>query len=537
MLMARVFAFFLVCRWSLLGANSVETRSADWQECGPDEELNSGHDCVLADSPQLSLLQVSMETQMNIPHPAPQANALAPVPAVAAEKATILNTLEKPGGKGGRSRGADGKKGHKAKPKPLPGTILWQTETRFSFHQKLNLVIFLVSLLAISATYMQPWDCEHAYAKQPEGTGKTAVRTSFFGNVPIPPEEHHLEDIEHRNCQDGFDEDIYGLAIISLVRDLHVSLTVNAGHSARLSRERDVQTLRASRSIMSVLMVLLNVGMQVFLLYSVRMYVTEDAVQKIQKAYDSYELHMYGNNLSHVTLTYGGSPRGVYEYFEPDNFKTVEEGMKKIVCAIPLSQPWFFMVILLIWTLTCMSQIKASVEMVARLIVNLPVVDSMADAVEIHEDDPQQVTIRGLTRIMKCVIVIVILIPRVLTTFFLLWLGCRWLAATTNFGDTIQNAVALEFILLIKDMIYSTVVPDRSKRELQNTSIATPFKSESASYMSLLGTFLWGVQSCLWCYWYIFCFQAVLPEYNWDVRDLCHPYLAEIHAKMPTIER
>jgi len=268
------------------------------------------------------------------------------------------------------------------------------------------------------------------------------------------------------------------------------------------------------------------------------MYVTEESVLKIQKAYDAYEIHMYGNNLSHVTLTYSGEPRGVQGYFEADKFNTVDKHMKDTICAIPLSQPYFFLVVLLIWTLTCMSQIKSSVELLARLIVNLPVVETMGKgALEVDEDDEQVVTIMGLTRVMKVVILTVILVPRALTTLFLLWLGCRWLAATTNFGDTIQNAVALEFILLIKNMVYIAVVPDMSKHELQNTFIRPPFRAKWATYTTVLGTFLWGILSFLWCYWYIFSFQSVLPEYNWDVREVCHDYLKSHFENLRPLQR
>jgi len=43
-----------------------------------------------------------------------------------------------------------------------------------------------------------------------------------------------------------------------------------------------------------------------------------------------------------------------------------------------------------------------------------------------------------------------VLLPRLLMSGVLLWLGCRWLLATPNFADLVLNAVALEFILTLK---------------------------------------------------------------------------------------
>lgn len=272
---------------------------------------------------------------------------------------------------------------------------------------------------------------------------------------------------------------------------------------------------------MSMILVLGGIGIQAFLLWNVRVYVTEDAVDKIQKAYTNYELHMYGMNKSHVTLTYGGQPRGAHEFFNVDNFESLNDHLKGTICAVPLSQPLFFLVVILLWTLTCISQVKGAVEMFARLVVNLPTLDAMADVLRPDEDGSDFHIIEGLTKTLKVSITLLVILPRIAVTCFLLWLGCRWLAATTSFSDTIQNAVALEFVLLIKDMLYATVVPDRSKRELQNTGVRTPWKTESASYMSLLGTFMWGLAALLWCWLYIHVFQAVLPEYNWDVRRAC----------------
>merc|ERR1712232_1345200 len=100
----------------------------------------------------------------------------------------------------------------------------------------------------------------------------------------------------------------------------------------------------------------------------------------------------------------------------------------------------------------------------------------------------------------------------------LLWLGCRFLAATNDFGEMVLNAVALEFVLMIKDLLYCTIVPDRNKREVEKICIRPSQPVEWASYWTYLGTLSW-------LFYYVFLFQLVLPGYNWDVRLMCTPWL------------
>merc|ERR1719401_2961347 len=100
-------------------------------------------------------------------------------------------------------------------------------------------------------------------------------------------------------------------------------------------------------------------------------------------------------------------------------------------------------------------------------------------------------------------------------TAVLLWLGCRWLAATPNFSDILLNAVALEFILLLKELLYNSMVPARSRRETANTLIL-PVENRSPPSLWVLGkSSIWGMVSVAWVLIYIRYLQAVLPQYNW----------------------
>ena len=62
----------------------------------------------------------------------------------------------------------------------------------------------------------------------------------------------------------------------------------------------------------------------------------------------------------------------------------------------------------------------------------------MRDAVVEGEGECEVVV--GLTGALKAVLMASCIVPRYLINVYLLWLGCRWLAATPSFGDLLLNA-------------------------------------------------------------------------------------------------
>merc|ERR1719195_984998 len=136
-----------------------------------------------------------------------------------------------------------------------------------------------------------------------------------------------------------------------------------------------------------------------------------------------------------------------------------------------------------------------------------------------------QLLVVGLTRPLKAFIAVVFLV-RQATTAVLLWLGCRWLAATPNFSDILLNAVALEFILMLKELLYNSMVSLRSRRETTSTLIL-PVENAAAFRFSVQARqSMWGIAALAWVVIYITWFQRVLPLYNWDVHEVCRSWIA-----------
>jgi len=174
----------------------------------------------------------------------------------------------------------------------------------------------------------------------------------------------------------------------------------------------------------------------------------------------------------------------------------------------------------MIWTLTCVREYSSLLNAFQSYVIQLPVISSMAQSVKKMGSDEKNLEIVGLTWFVKGLIGSVIIVRFVICSV-LLWMGCRWLVATTDFNDLILNSVALVFILDLKDFLYMILVPTRNKHDLENTYLAPVFKVETPTPLFFLGSFAWFLVAVVWVCVYMYFFQHVLPDYKWDIREVC----------------
>lgn len=306
--------------------------------------------------------------------------------------------------------------------------------------------------------------------------------------------------------------DIFGFTICALVRDFHF-----------LAKHKGSPVNRYVRIALTLFLLFGCIFTQVFLLWKFKEFVTAKAVHDIRHAYDLFEKSMYDE----TELTVNGNHRGV-GYFNVTRFGDLGDHEQSSVCRIPLSQPEFFFAILCIWTLTCLQQLKRVQQDFMSLILNTKHCSSMKDSQQdIDGAAGSEILISHLTYGVKALIFCIVLIPRAVITSYLLWIGCRWLLATNNFADLILNAVALEFVLLMKDSLYIVLVSERNKRDMANTKINPPVHQEKAGIWVFTGTIFWLLLAFAWVLLYMGIphrtdgVQAVLPEYRWDVQHVC----------------
>jgi hypothetical protein len=298
----------------------------------------------------------------------------------------------------------------------------------------------------------------------------------------------------------------------------------------QISFEGEPKAKRFTRVAIALAVVVLAIGLQVFLVMKVKSLVCAKSVHAIRDIYSEYEDHMY----SKTYLTVNGKNRGSGpEFFLPENFDTLDEDFKADVCQFPLTQPDFLFAILFMWTLTICAELRRCCMWAYRFLI-ITATDredwvhlTHAENAEKHGLEEGQI---GLTKLSMTIKVAIFLLFTVQgsTALFLLWVGCRWLMATPSFSDLILNGLALSFIVEIKDMLYEDLLPKLFQKETEVIRVRTEdFKQ---TWGTLMIPVLWAVVAALWVVLYMFYFQAVLPDYRWDVKGPCFEFLMQMTA-------
>jgi hypothetical protein len=289
---------------------------------------------------------------------------------------------------------------------------------------------------------------------------------------------------------------------------------------------RSVKGHRIARMVKIFVLLLMVIFLQAFLLIEIKRYVTPPAVWTIRRAYSIYEEHMY----SETTVNEHGDHRGVEGTFDASRFDDMDKEDQDIACHIPLSRPYFFGTVLLIWTVCIFKDLKVTYGLFKSLILETGSCNTMKDAVTCVQPTsgtPQRYLVHKLPFRVKAAILTLIILPRAGIAVRVLWVGCRWLLATTRFGDLVLNAVALEFVVAIRELVFEAVTSEQSKRELQYTKICREDPKWHADWASLTGSMIWGVLAIGWVLFYMGIprvtqgSQKVLPDYRWDVHHIC----------------
>jgi hypothetical protein len=367
-------------------------------------------------------------------------------------------------------------------------------------------------------------------SKDDDNEAPMAKRPSVLeGFIHRPLDKCSDDEVDVRE-PDTLEEDTYCLAIALIVRDLHALESGKAQNRA----------LRYARLAFAVGLIMLTIFLQLAVLAGTKKYVTPQQVAGIRDAYDQYEVAMYPG---HSYLNQNGKHRGVPGYFDAKAFDKLDGDLQQDVCNIPLSQVNFLSLVLLIWSITCMAQLKQCVENFMCVIFFAKTIASMKDAIteEEEEDDeglddevddasdiddgiPMSI-ITGVTMKVKVLLTVFVFLPDFATTCFILWLGSRWLVATNDFGNVLSNAVALEFILMLKELLYYALASERNKRDLTHTGLAPAWSKEPAGYTIYFGSSLaWAFFAIAWVWYYVH-HQGVLPDYKWDVNGVCTTWL------------
>jgi len=346
-----------------------------------------------------------------------------------------------------------------------------------------------------------------------------------------PPAESQASGDDILNVSwsgEGLPPNVYSVATCSLIRDMYV-LVQGLGPGAH----------RYGRMGTSMLVMMLCIALQLILLAQVKRFVCARNVHDMRIAYDRYERHMYGGHVDMLPNLPEARGRGgmAGPYFNANFFRELSYEAQEKICSFPLSQPQFLALVLIVWTYTCVVDIRCCWRLFQHLVLTMPTCDHFGDCFEGDEGVRGEkahceVTVVGLPWTAKAVVTFMVLLPQFTMTVFLMWVGCRWLLATANFSDLVLNSVALEFLLNLKETLYFALAPRRSMLDVDTLRIGMPHRKEAENMLMLLGGTMWGLLSILWVALYIGTpvtpgLQGVLRGYQWDVRAVCVDWLRE----------
>jgi hypothetical protein len=393
------------------------------------------------------------------------------------------------------------------------------------------IICFAVVLAGATLLYckvLQDFE-EHKQGKRVSWLGQKLTMTDgdepqnreMVSEAEMEANEHEVFDIAVCPPTD-IDEDTFGISVCALTRDSHFM----AVHGFSIAR--------SVRVVGTIFLVVVTVFIQAYLLSKITTFVTARAVHDIRESYDQYEMAMCGQDNTYLTVN------GKNRCKDDNAFPSLDEALTRLnnmdgftrdnVCRIPLSQPMFFGVVLMIWTLIVLGELRKALNFQIQILM-LETLDSMADSM-VHEtgEDAYSGIITGMTWPFKVLVTVLMFIPRTSIAVYLLWVGCRLLLATTSFSDLIMNAVGLEFVLLIKDTLYFALVPARSHLDLTLTKITPYPKKLTPHWFNFASSFFFFGVSLVWVLLYMYHFQSVLPDYKWDVHEVCIQYIKERYS-------
>jgi len=308
----------------------------------------------------------------------------------------------------------------------------------------------------------------------------------------------------------GVKDDAYGAAMIGCCRNTaHFADKLQHGTSlwSALSHlDRTVFTLLAS-----IVTVLLTVN---FCL-SIQHFMVNPAVQTVQSYYQDFHATVFSDNGE----------------LQLDRWEAYEH--KGDICEIALTMKTFMCMVIALHVLPIVQDFRET-NRFFRFLMKVEGCTSLSDMIINEGGDPAlggKTTIIAVTQPIRMVLSGILLFKTGIGAWILI-LGARLLASSAQFADLILNALALQFVLSIDDLIFAVCIPAHGRRaitkaifivkEPRETLDAKRSKEKSGSrltwfYIFFIVAFVLG---------YVNIFQNVLPPDLTQIEKICVDYLA-----------
>jgi hypothetical protein len=195
--------------------------------------------------------------------------------------------------------------------------------------------------------------------------------------------------------------------------------------------------MNAVRIVFVTTVLAINFALQGGMLWWIYQFVVLPSVHSVEEIYQKYHAEVF-------------SADGTYS---PDLWKTWDPEYKDELCNIAFSSYPFMFAVLSLWSYTMLIEIRKTDRFQRE-------VGGVGTCTELHDMvDPDTAHIMNLTSPIAWLLYLLIIVPKQLIGYGLLLIGCVWLMATDSFSDLILNAVALEFVVNIDNLLFEAAMP------------------------------------------------------------------------------
>lgn len=254
------------------------------------------------------------------------------------------------------------------------------------------------------------------------------------------PTEDEGEEID-------IDLDVYGATIFSVIYDLSELF-------GGVDQDNLGMGLHVLRLSFVLLLLVSNFSLQIGMLYYIYSFVVLGLVHKAEMVYQQYHDECFYNGQFNVTL---------WEEWE----------YKDDLCGMGFANFGFMYAIISLWWLTMLNEFRKN-ERLLQTLIRVPGTSDVGDMVYVK--DEVTTYFKKVTCGIRYGLYAILVAPKILINIGLLLIGTIWLTSTLSYDDLILNAIALEFVIQVDELLFTAMLPSFICARISQTKFLIPGK-------------------------------------------------------------
>ena len=160
------------------------------------------------------------------------------------------------------------------------------------------------------------------------------------------------------------------------------------------------------------------------------------------------------------------------------DFDAVERRLRELVgSGVAPAPDGFMFATLTLWWITMLNEFRKNEQLLGTL-SQVRRTDNIAEMVAVGEDG--MVRFRRLTSPVRWTLYMVLVVPKISICIGLLLIGTVWLTATDSYGDLILNAIALESVIQVDELLFSAMLPSFICERIEESKFVMPAQGEQS---------------------------------------------------------